>query len=107
MLTHALSLPWRIAPGEVPATSEKWGFLGVLVCARGDSLAENRAMSTDRFLRILEKTIIVHFIKQNILTEFSQHNYHYVFFFFSINTKHILPYSLEGSKCAHSKVFGL
>ena len=44
MLTHALSLPRRIAPGEVPATSEKWGFLGVLVCARGDSLAENRAM---------------------------------------------------------------
>ena len=30
--------------GELPATSEKWGFLGVLVYARGDSLAENRAM---------------------------------------------------------------
>ena len=44
MLTHALSLPRRIATSEVPATSEKWGFLGVLIYARGDSLAENRAM---------------------------------------------------------------
>ena len=34
----------RIPSGELPATSEKWGFLGVLVYARGDSLAENRAM---------------------------------------------------------------
>ena len=33
-----------IPTGEVPATSEKWGFLGVLIYARGDSLAENRAM---------------------------------------------------------------
>ena len=45
-----LSLPRRIAPGEVPATSETWGFLGVLVCAQGDSLAENRAMWIDRFV---------------------------------------------------------
>ena len=41
---HAQSRPRRIASGEVPTTSEKWGFLGVLVCARGDLLAENRAM---------------------------------------------------------------
>ena len=34
----------RIPSGELPATSEKWGFLGVLIYARGDSLAENRAM---------------------------------------------------------------
>ena len=34
----------RIPTGEVPATSKKWGFLGVLIYARGDSLAENRAM---------------------------------------------------------------
>ena len=34
----------RIPFGEVPATSEKWGFSGVFVYARGDSLAENRAM---------------------------------------------------------------
>ena len=29
----------RIPTGEVPATSEKWGFLGVLIYGRGDSLA--------------------------------------------------------------------
>ena len=35
----------RIPISEAYATSEKWGFfLGVLIYARRDSLAENRAM---------------------------------------------------------------
>ena len=31
-----------LAKCQLPA--KKWGFLGVLIYARGDSLAENRAM---------------------------------------------------------------
>ena len=34
----------RIPISEAYATSEKWGFLGVLIYAGRDSLAENRAM---------------------------------------------------------------
>ena len=42
----AVALAGASPLASVPATSEKWGFLGMLIYGRGDSCYVNRQVST-------------------------------------------------------------